>query len=393
MKRNPPVNHLFIGTSWLLVSQMITKILEYSKYKHHFIVISNAKDLTKQYQDFFCTLQYENYDIITNYSMTGLKKIQSYYMLLKNHVFLPYNSLKYYFCLIEYLRNNPISNLIVHFEMSGFAPILYKTEYPVVWCCWGGIPQYNKKSILKYLRRSYWFKNFIEACYKVVALTDSDKKMIEQNYNCNGVITLSYSYIYNFDSFDLRKHEECSNRILIGNSAYFLNEYYNIAEKLKTHKGLELTFMCSYGRPENEKYIQWKKKIKEILEPNNIVIFWEENIPLIEYNKRLATYGVLIMGMQRQSGLGACTTALGMGIKVYLNGVNYAYYINKKLRVHHIKELEKEEIKQLLSQSNEDAVYNSKTTRKVCGITQSVRGWETLYDSLLNRKDSTSFIS
>lgn len=170
--------------------------------------------------------------------------------------------------------------------------------------------------------------------------------------------------------------------MLVGNSAFFLKEYDYVAKLLQNVSGLDITFMCSYGRPNPEIYNEWKMQIKQNLEPNNIVSFWEENIPINEYNRRIGEYRVYIAGMERQSGLGAITTAIGSGLKVYITGVNYDYFSEKGLSVCKLEELQEINFDKLLYFNEKDKQENIANVKKVCGVNESFSDWERIYDSL-----------
>lgn len=205
------INHLFWGDSILLVSQMIEKILNHSHRNHFFIIMINSLDTIHRYDELFrrnSTSPTHYRYLILNGSHNYLKESVAYLNLLRNGVFLSYSLVKDWLSIYNDLVKLDVSNLIIHFEISQYVLFFLKKKFPIVWVCWGGIPQYNPNVRFIRLRRSFYYKKFIEQCYKVVALTPSDKKVIEETFHVNNVVCASYSYIYDYDGMVKTCHKK-----------------------------------------------------------------------------------------------------------------------------------------------------------------------------------------
>lgn len=382
-------NHIFIGSSWLLVSQMITKIIKYSEREHHFVIIINADGQQEQYEDLFFHLGHSDYEYwyyIYKEESLFTTKVHLHYLyvkLLLSGIVIRYNEISRWLLIYEMIIHCGFDNIIFHSELSEVALFLGKEKIKTVWCCWGSIPYYSPKtSRLFFKKKEYHYRYFLDNCYSIVVLTEADKKSFEQIYNYNNIVLSSYSYIYDYDN--LIALEKQSNRILVGNSAFYMNEYLLFAKCMSTFSGLYYTFMCSYGVDTSSKiFEEWKTRIINYLEPNNSVDFWTENIPLTEYNKKLSLFQIYVAPMNRQSGLGAITTAISLGLKCYLNGVNYDYYSRKGLIIYHFDNITHENnINELLSFDQGKRIYNSNLIKEVCGVKQSIDTWESIYKSL-----------
>lgn len=383
------INHLFIGSSWLLVSQMVSKIIDYSHHKHHFIIVINGEHQREQYDRLFANLFYTDYEYwFYLYDDKEVELISSklkllYCKLILKGIFVKYKYIYNWLLIFDQIQKSKFDNLILHSEISEITSFLVRGNINVAWCCWGWIPTIsNRTAIRRFLRKEYYYRRFMDHCSLIIVLTEADKEKFERVYAYNNIIVSSYSFIYNFKELKVSKSE--SNRILIGNSAFYLDDYLRLANTLSTLRGLSFTFMCSYGTDTTCKHFErWKNAITEQLCPHNNVDFWTEDISLSEYNKKLGTYQVYIAPMKRQSGLGAITTALSLGLKCYLDGVNYDYYSRKGLKVFSLETISNLTSQELLCFKVKDRNNNSLLVKKVCGIKQSVDTWEKIYETLI----------
>ena len=369
------IYHLYNGSSWLLVSQMIRAIVKYSNYKHHFVINTYQCDVSK-YIRLFEELNHKEYTLL---SSNFLCNIINYLNLIFHGIIVRYSAIKSWLPLCSFFSRITPPNLVIHSEMDFFAPILKGYDINYVWCCWGHIPSYNSDAKLLRFRSSFYFKEFIDKCKMIVALTENDKERLIEQYPSARVLVSSYSYIYDFDSFGHSSSDGYG--IIIGNSAYYLDSYRSIAQKLRKITGARITFMCSYGIKSTEEYRHFKDDMEQMLSSND-VRFWEDNIPIEKYNERISDNNIYIAGMERQSGLGAITTAIGSGLKAYLAGVNYSYFNNKGLRVFPVEELNNITEEELFSWSTDDMKYNITNTKVVCGIQDSITEWEQVYSDI-----------
>lgn len=179
------INHLFRGSSWLLVSQIIPTIIKYSKFKHHFIININEFGLQEKYDTLFGNLGYTDYEY-----WGALCPANKYFTQKKVNFFAKLKS-RYR----AYLSAKKMSNIIIHSEMNN--SIFYFLHTPEsAWCCWGNTSQIRHTKWYHFFYKDFWYKLFLDRCKIIITLTDLDKKAFEDAYGYSKIIISSYSYIY-----------------------------------------------------------------------------------------------------------------------------------------------------------------------------------------------------
>ena len=182
-------------------------------------------------------------------------------------------------------------------------------------------------------RKRFWTNHMVTVSsanektqYKISINYKNDFK-IKSALFCPYLSNLTYQY-------DPQKKKD--NKILVGNSKWYIDSYIEIARILSRYSDLDITFLCAYGY--DEKYEDKKQEIRELLK-NNTVTFWEDKVSKEVYMMRLKSFSVYVCSVMRQTGLGACNASILSGSKLYLAGINLEHYRELGINVFNYKEL------------------------------------------------------
>lgn len=379
------IYHLFNGETYFLTLWIIKNIIKYSCKNHYFYIFLQSKKNINKYEILFKSLDFHDYSYIIQHKLSLKEKISlakskllnfSLYMLKEKN-----NNSFYY--LYMFLINYKHDNLILHVELSMIGRyslrLLSKMPIKYVWVCWGNLPPIYPKKILKKQTFAYTIELFINKVYQIITLTEKDRYNIEKLFKIKKVEYIPYIA----DLFESKKYDRKDKRILVGNSGHYINTYIPILEFLNKIKGIEnveITFMVPYGCGE-EHLKEFKSKCKEF---NLKICFWEKIFSKDEYIKIMSNYSIYICGVERQSGLGAATTAFNLGLKVYLTGINYDYFSTNDFIVHNVKEINGiKTIKSLFEYQDNEIEWNQESLKKLFDIDAVSKKWDTMYDSLI----------
>lgn len=175
----------------------------------------------------------------------------------------------------------------------------------------------------------------------IVTLMEPDRKSIIKNFGLDEhkVINIPYASGQTIETeFDLLCKELqliCQNAskqksmVLLGNNPSCINSYILILHMLKQYKGyIEVHCMLNYSLTKDEKY--------ENLILTGRSLFGEDFITdeefysnKTEYIRYMNKYDIYICNEQRQTGLGAISTCLRLGKKIYITGRNWAWVTNE----------------------------------------------------------------
>lgn len=205
---------------------------------------------------------------------------------------------------------------------------------------WGHIPSKRNKFV-------FWLKHPILAySYRqiksIVALMQPDFKPLKEYFPNAYVTTISYLGNSNrkkqIDDCLLYKNNTNNDYVYVGNNAYCLNDYINIAENVlyKFRDRLKVLYMLNYALVKNDKYYH----LLDINKDYNDAFTDEVTHPKEQYVSYMNNCDIYICSRTRQTGLAALHTCLQLGKKVFLDGPNYSYastYL--KCKVYHVSEI------------------------------------------------------
>ena len=143
-----------------------------------------------------------------------------------------------------------------------------------------------------------------------------------------------------------------------------------------------LIFLKKYGG-ENDSISNFKSYAVSEIEN---ISFWEDFVDNEEYRKRLSSYKVYISPSIRQTGLGAIYNSVSLGLKLYLDGVNYEWLNELGFIVHNISELRNNSIDDVLYFDENEKIHNIEKAKVVFDNSKQAKEWETVFGALLNNE-------
>ena len=205
------------------------------------------------------------------------------------------------------------------------------------WICWGAGAALGRsfKSKLIHPIKIYIYNKF----RTIVTLMNQDKMSINNDFYVplHRISVISYASkasvlgTYN----DLYKKLMFSEKaihdkplIMLGNNPSNVNYYIDIMRLLSCYAGkIRVVCMMNYSLSKNERYYYFLKVGNEIFGAD---FKSDETLyDFKEYIYYMNACDVYICGAEKQSGLGAITTCLLLGKKIYITGKNYQWIKNK----------------------------------------------------------------
>ncbi len=215
-----------------------------------------------------------------------------------------------------------------------------------IWIAWGG-DLYNFWTKDKYssleLLHEFFKTEIIKDIMGVASLVKEDYVYVTEKYQTKA--RYYYAFYPNPVDFFLLDHagdhakEPSRERILVGNSATWTNNHFDVLEAISKVGKASFQILCplSYGDPEYaKKVIEFGRKL-----------FGDRFIPLTqflspeEYAKVLASVDVGIFNHNRQQGLGNILALLYLGKKVYIRDdvTAWKFFERYGIKVYNTKEL------------------------------------------------------
>lgn len=256
----------------------------------------------------------------------------------------------------DLFRIKDTDTLIVHGEPTSFSESLknyigthVKKYY---WVCWGGVN--INESV------------FYDKCKMAICLTRYDKEILEKK----SIFSIVSPYIFVLPK-DMVKNNSYSTQILIGNSSSFIPEYKKMFSKIKSLES-NVTFMCPYGTNFEYRDNFEREAIKNLKN----VFFWNDILPIEDYIHKLAEYKVYVCPIAyRQTGLAAIYYALSMGIKIFLDGINYEWCKTLGFEVYRFSEFMREDTDSILHYEPVVREYNVQKSKEVFDINSQANRW------------------
>ncbi|XID91108.1 TDP-N-acetylfucosamine:lipid II N-acetylfucosaminyltransferase [Paenibacillaceae bacterium WGS1546] len=200
-----------------------------------------------------------------------------------------------------------------------FQPWLLKKSY---WIIWGGDLYWYKsrtrslKSNLKELLRKFIIRNIAG----LITPVKGDYELAQKWYGARGKYYYSFMYPSNlykeYDLNQVKKENDVTVYVQVGNSADPSNNHIEVFEKLKNYNNKSIEIICplSYGINEyRDEVIKLGKKLFGI-KFRPIITMMTHN----QYLHFLSTIDVAIFNHNRQQAMGNIITLLGLGKKVYI---------------------------------------------------------------------------
>lgn len=240
------------------------------------------------------------------------------------------------------------------------------------WVCWGSGVDINNsvKSILSAIIKKIVYNRL----QSIVVLLRDDIISLEKKFNFKNVHLIPYTKsessarIY-FDLFDKRLSiERKKNKkpiILLGNSFHRIKSYIELLKILSIYKGLIVVHcMLQYSVVKNKTY-DFFKEMGESIFKEDFILDTKYHNSMDDYIDYMNIPDIYICGAKTQSGLGAISTSLLLGKKIYLTGKNYNWTIFRGCKIYDIKEINSTlDFKEFISElSSEEKKINTQILR------------------------------
>lgn len=269
-----------------------------------FFVLYGNKELDKQlYLDYLSAIGFSDYVFC-----------QSYWQLIKQ---------------LYYHRSDTLLFHAGHYSWHLSSLILRCRN--VNWVCWGGgtTISHRWRSKIGGFLKSIMFKRF----HSIVTLMEPERKQIIENFGVASHMVKTISYVSDYkDESDLdlickdlakrTNHESKKPVVFLGNSHYWINSYISMLKKLSQYAGkIKVQCMLNYEFVKGEKY-------EELIRLGHSVFgedfktnetFYSNIIDYIHYMNGCDIY---VCAVEKQTGLGAISTCLKLGKKIYITGDN-----------------------------------------------------------------------
>lgn len=298
-----------------------------------FLIVGSGNQYNDIYKKRLRELEIENYLFIS-----GAKSLWDYSIKNKNQCFLlhgvPYEYIAC--CVFANVRN-------------------------LNWVCWGAGARINRKSIKSLLFtpiKRFLYKRFCS----VIALMTGDKTSLETDFKLDNVKVIPYYSIKHNklrDMFYTLLSTPSVNKnkvkVLLGNNGWCLPTYYDLLKKISKYSAsIEVHCMLQYPEVKDEEKIKITEFGRSLFGANFYLDL--EILSTEDYIHYINTFDIYICGCEEQSGLGAVSTCLKLGKKIYLTGLNYDWIISQKFYIFHVNDIDKDDF--LIELSQEDKKYN-----------------------------------
>lgn len=246
---------------------------------------------------------------------------------------------------------------------------------------WGGGTLINKELLsfrgrLGLFRRKFYFSRL----KYIVVLAESDKFVLEKNYGIKNILVASYLFIpQKIDmSFKVCVREEKSKvKVMLSHSGHIYNNHIKALTLLKDRYDLvieEVSSPLCYGP---------KDYIEEVINVGKELFgdrfsFFTDLLSKDDYVKYIRDKDIYVTASPIQSGLFACSIALGNGLKVFCGESNYDSF--KDYIIYKFDDLKCLPINDFISPLSEEEVkycYNKTITDKFA--TEKVSIWNDIF--------------
>ncbi len=209
----------------------------------------------------------------------------------------------------------------------------------VNWVCWGGGTSTSKNRLfpMGVLLKKYLFNSF----HSIVTLMEPERKEIVQNFGVNPlkIHTIPYtSFNENVSEANLyckqlmlKHHSDKTNKpvVLLGNSHYWINSYIDMLPRLSKYKGkIRVQCMLNYPFEKTENYYELVRLGGALFGDDfrTNEDYYRDRKDYIDYMNSCDIY---ICSVEKQTGLGAISTCLQLGKKIFLKGNNLEWVRNE----------------------------------------------------------------
>ena len=297
--------HIFTAERYHLVPGISRGFVTvYRDDADHFFILYGSKQLDKQrYINIYSQVDFKNYVFC-----------QSFWQLSK--------------LLFDHRRNTVLFHAGSYFWH--LTAILLGCKN-VNWVCWGGGTAISNtaKSQLGAKLKKFTFRRF----HTIVTLMEPERREIIRNFGITPQKTQTISYVSTKDD-ETRLDLMCKKLsydgsvnpdkpvVLLGNSHYWMDSYITMIDRLKQYKGkIKVQCMLNYDFEKNEKYQELVNLGRAVFGDDFKTN--EEFYTLREdYINYINGCDIYICAVTKQTGLGAISTCLKLGKKIYITGNN-----------------------------------------------------------------------
>lgn len=371
--------HIIPGESDHLSLSIIDSILDTSSYNHFFIITRISKK--------------GHYVLNANTQRIDKNSFENEYIRifnkhLNNDYRFSYNVISLYI-ILHSLRSNPI---ILHAGNRAVRnTVLLLGSKNISWVCWGSGFKKNENGSIKGKLRNFFKQLYIKKYNSVLCLMSPDAEYIQNEYCKKNTIVMPYvgrRKVTSISEDRALAQKISTNQVLLGNSPRQIDSYLkNIYDLKRFSNSIYITCMLNYGLLKNDKYIKLKEEGNQLFGERFHLDekFYNTN----DYYNFIESKNIYICDYETQSGLGAISTNLILGNKVFLSGYNYNWIKELGYIVFHYNEILEMSTEEFLKPlSTEEKSYNYHLNKRL--IEKNIINRESFFDQILNNGDVVS---
>ena len=353
------ITHIFIADFYHLSVPLIKGIIEHFSMREHFFILygKHNNDVKEKYLELFKEKKMENYVFLED---------------------------KYSF--FQFIKHKNQTHYIMHGSTYYIMACLVFLKRKVSWVYWGGSSSIrdNYKSRLSACIKSFVYRKFSH----IVTLMTADSTTLKRDFGVDSVVIPYYTstkeenknLYFKFINDSIIKKTLLPIRVLIGNSAHNMNSYIISLSLLKRlNRCVDVHCMMQYPNISEERMNTFKKQCENVF--GKTVTMDTQMLNSTEYREYINSFDVYVCAAESQTGLGAISTCLSLGKKVFITGKNYDWTISKKNIIYHLDDLksisEKEFIEPL---SAEEKFYN--LNNQYVGLDEIKLKWIDFYNMI-----------
>lgn len=214
-------------------------------------------------------------------------------------------------------------NLVIH----GFAVnvstliILLLLGKRVIYLSWGGRPTFGRRT--RFL--DMWAYKLY---HHIFVLMNPEIRYFTELVDKGNVSLLPYPISQrSLTGHFLYGYRPSRKVLLVGNSAWYIDEYCKILDKIAVGSWDKIICMLNYGNEKKiDEIVQFKEKYKAKF--GDAFFPWTNTVSLPEYLKIVAEAPFYVCTAQTQTGLGIVRWCLTQGKAIFISGDNYNWFKN-----------------------------------------------------------------
>ncbi|HJJ67796.1 MAG TPA: TDP-N-acetylfucosamine:lipid II N-acetylfucosaminyltransferase [Methanocorpusculum sp.] len=274
--------------------------------------------------------------------------------------------------------------IIAHgFEDMWYYFLSPSTLKKTIWVIWGyDLYDYRTRKSSFNSRINFHIKKQLLKKIPYVISNVGDYKLLQKWYGASPKLLQVYS-LYGNGCTNVKPHIRKTNdgtiNILLGNSAFLTNRHVEGLEILSKYKDedIKIHIPLSYGDKEYAKSVE--EHAREIF--GDKVIILDKMMSTESYNDILSTMDIAVFNHNRQQGVGNLTYMFQSGVKIFLNDDNplCEYYAELNLPVNSINTIPEMSFEEFIYINPSDVQASAQRAQEIFSEETLVKQWNEVF--------------